>query len=69
VQKAEWDVYVLGIIEKNNSVISFVGYITKKELEKLLKSKKYLVEREGRKDYRIPLEKLHIMREFKEELK
>ena len=68
VQKAEWDFYVLGIMNNTNTEISFVGWIGKRDLEKLLKSKKYLVEREGRQDYRIPLSKLRIMRELKLEL-
>jgi hypothetical protein len=63
-QKAEWDYYILGIIDYNLSKVDFVGFIDKKSLQRLLKSKKYLVERNGRVDYRIPIDKLKPMNQL-----
>lgn len=66
LQKPEWDIYILGQIERNHEAINFYGWINNKRLKRLLRYNKYKVLRDGRVDYRIPLEKLDIMRTFEE---
>jgi hypothetical protein len=68
LQKPEWDIYVLAIMNRENTELSICGFIDKVTLEKLCKSKKYIVERESRKDFRLPVDKLRPMTEFKDYL-
>jgi len=68
IQKPEWDYYVLIIVDKDNRNLSICGWIDKESLIKLCK-RKYLVEREGRKDYRIPVDLLNPMTTFESQFR
>jgi len=69
LQKPEWDIYILGAMERDNSEINFCGWISKQRLKRFMRYRNYKVLRNNRVDYRIPVDKLDIMRTFEEMIK
>ena len=69
LQEPKFDYYVLALISRDEKELSICGWLDKEAIIKLIKNKKYTVERSGRKDFRIPIEKLIPMKEFEEQIK